>query len=131
LGEHAARFDGGSFGIFQGMASYVLQNSDGQVMGTHSISAGLDYASIGPEHALLRDLKRTEYIRASDAEALAGVHLLAENEGIIPALESAHALGALPRIAKSLPKQAIIIINISGRGDKDVAEIARHEGVSL
>ena len=131
LGEHAARFDGGTFGVFQGMASYVLQNEDGPVMGTHSISAGLDYASIGPEHALLRDLKRAEYLRASDAEALQGVHLLAEHEGIIPALESAHAIGALPRICRKLPRNAIIIVNVSGRGDKDVAEIARCEGVAL
>lgn len=131
LGEHAARFDGGSFGVFQGMASYVLQNDDGQVMGTHSISAGLDYASIGPEHAWLRDVGRAQYLRCSDDEALAGVHLLAEYEGIIPALESAHALGALPRICKKIPKDGVMIINISGRGDKDVAEIARCEGVEL
>lgn len=131
LGRHAARFEGGTFGVFQGMASYVLQNADGQVMGTHSVSAGLDYASIGPEHAWLRDLGRAEYRRCSDAQALAGVHLLAENEGIIPALESAHALGILEDICADLPKKAIVIVNISGRGDKDVAEIARCEGVSL
>ncbi len=131
LGTHAARFDGGSFGVFQGMASYVLQNADGQVMGTHSISAGLDYASIGPEHAWLRDLGRAEYLRCSDDEALQGVHMLAENEGIIPALESAHAIGALERICADVPKKAILIVNVSGRGDKDVAEIARCEGVSL
>ena len=89
LGEHAARFDGGSFGVFQGTASYVLQNEDGQVTGTHSVSAGLDYASIGPEHAWLRDCERAEYVRCSDEQALAGFHLLAEYEGIIPALESA------------------------------------------
>jgi len=131
LGTHAARFDGGSFGVFQGMASYVLQNADGQVMGTHSISAGLDYASIGPEHAWLRDLGRAEYLRCSDDEALQGVHMLAEHEGIIPALESAHAIGALERICADVPKKAILIVNVSGRGDKDVAEIARCEGVAL
>ena len=131
LGEHAARFDGGTFGVFQGMASYVLQNADGQVMGTHSVSAGLDYASIGPEHAWLRDQGRAEYLRCSDDEALRGVHLLAETEGIIPALESAHAIGALDRIAATVPKDGIIIVNVSGRGDKDVAEIARKEGVAF
>ncbi len=131
LGEHAARFAGGTYGVFQGMASYVLQNADGQVVGTHSISAGLDYASIGPEHAWMRDVGRAEYLSCSDAEALAGFHLLAENEGIIPALESAHAIGALERVAKSTRKGAIIIVNVSGRGDKDVAEVARCEGVAL
>ncbi|GDY11273.1 tryptophan synthase beta chain [Planctomycetota bacterium] len=131
LGQHAARFDGGSFGVFQGMSSYVLQNADGQVVGTHSVSAGLDYASIGPEHAWLRDRGRAEYRRASDAQALAGVHLLAENEGIIPALESAHAIGVLPEIVADLPDDAVVVVNVSGRGDKDVAEIARLEGVKL
>jgi tryptophan synthase beta chain len=131
LGEHAARFEGGTFGVFQGMASYVLQNEDGQVMGTHSVSAGLDYASVGPEHAWLRDTKRAEYIRCSDEQALAGLHLLAESEGIIPALESAHAIGVLPQVVKKTRSGSIIIINVSGRGDKDVAEVARYEGVKL
>jgi tryptophan synthase beta chain len=131
LGEHAARFAGGSYGVFQGMASYVLQNADGQVVGTHSVSAGLDYASIGPEHAWLRDLERAEYLSCDDAEALRGFHLLAEKEGIIPALESAHAVGALPKVAAGTRKGAIIIVNVSGRGDKDVAEVARTEGVEL
>jgi len=131
LGEHAARFSGGTLGVFQGMASYVLQDGDGQVVGTHSISAGLDYASIGPEHAWLRDLKRAEYLRCSDAQALKGLHLLAESEGIIPALESAHAIGVLEEVCATLKKNAIIIVNVSGRGDKDVAEVARYEGVDL
>jgi tryptophan synthase beta chain len=131
LGEHAARFSGGSFGVFQGMASYVLQNEDGQVMGTHSVSAGLDYASIGPEHAWLRDNKRAEYLSCTDAQALQGLHLLAESEGIIPALESAHAIGVLPEVAAKTRKGAIIVVNVSGRGDKDVAEVARYEGVAL
>ncbi|HEX3134053.1 MAG TPA: tryptophan synthase subunit beta [Planctomycetota bacterium] len=131
LGDHAARFSGGSFGVFQGMASYVLQNEDGQVMGTHSVSAGLDYASIGPEHAWMRDTKRAEYLRCSDERALAGLHLLAESEGIIPALESSHAVGVLDEVAAKTRKGAIIIVNISGRGDKDVAEVARFEGVKL
>jgi tryptophan synthase beta chain len=128
LGEHAARFAGGRFGVFQGMASHVLQDADGQVAGTHSVSAGLDYAAIGPEHAWLRDRGRATYLRCSDGEALAGFHLLAEAEGIIPALESAHAIGVLDRVVAELPAGAIIIVNISGRGDKDVAEVARCEG---
>ncbi len=131
LGQHAARFDGGTYGIFQGMASYVLQNEDGQVVGTHSISAGLDYAAVGPEHAWLRDLRRAEYWRCSDAEALAGFHLLSEAEGIIPALESAHAVGVLERLCRELPPDGSVIVNVSGRGDKDVAEVARCEGVEL
>jgi tryptophan synthase beta chain len=131
LGEHAARFSGGTFGVFQGMASYVLQNEDGQVMGTHSVSAGLDYASIGPEHAWMRDTKRSEYLRCSDQQALAGLHLLSETEGIIPALESAHAIGVLEEVAAKTRKGGLIIVNVSGRGDKDVAEVARFEGVNL
>ncbi len=131
LGEHAARFSGGTFGVFQGMASYVLQNEDGQVMGTHSVSAGLDYASIGPEHAWMRDAKRAEYLRCSDEQALAGLHLLSETEGIIPALESAHAIGVLGEVAAKTRKGGLIIVNVSGRGDKDVAEVARFEGVNL
>ena len=131
LGEHAARFDGGTYGVFQGMASYVLQDGDGQVVGTHSVSAGLDYASIGPEHAWLREMGRAEYHRCSDAEAMQGVHLLAETEGIIPALESAHAIGGLERICATTKKNAVLVVNVSGRGDKDVAEIARLEGIAL
>jgi tryptophan synthase beta chain len=131
LGDHAARFDGGSFGIFQGTATMVLADRDGQVQGTHSVSAGLDYAAVGPEHCWLRETGRATYLRCSDREALAAVHLLAETEGIIPALESAHAVGKLADVAKLVPKNAPIIVNISGRGDKDVAEIARIEGVAL
>jgi tryptophan synthase beta chain len=131
LGQHAARFSGGTLGVFQGMASYVLQDADGQVVGTHSISAGLDYASIGPEHAWLRDLKRAEYLRCSDEQALKGLHLLAESEGIIPALESAHAIGVLDQVCAKLKKNAVVIVNVSGRGDKDVAEVARCEGTEL
>jgi len=131
LGEHASRFQGGAPGVLQGTFSYVLQDDNGQIALTHSVSAGLDYASIGPEHAWLRDGKRAEYISCSDAKALAGFHLLAETEGIIPALESAHAVGVLEEVAKGTRRGAIIIVNISGRGDKDVAEVARTEGVAL
>lgn len=128
LGEHAARFAGGKPGVFQGTSSWVLQNDDGQVVGTHSISAGLDYPSIGPEHAWLHQQGRASYRRCSDAQALAGFHLLAEHEGIIPALESAHAIGALPELCRGLKEDAVVIVNVSGRGDKDVAEVARLEG---
>ena len=131
LGEHAARFDGGTPGVFQGMSSVVLQNEDGQVMGTHSISAGLDYAAIGPQHAYLKEIGRAEYLRCSDAEALAGFHLLSEAEGIIPALESAHALGALKRICQQLEPGSLVVVNVSGRGDKDLNEVARLEGIDM
>ncbi|MEK7411812.1 MAG: tryptophan synthase subunit beta [Planctomycetota bacterium] len=129
LGDHAARFDGGRPGVFQGAATWILQNADGQVQGTHSISAGLDYAAVGPEHAWLRDLKRAEYLRCSDADALKAMHRLAETEGIIPALESSHALGALDAVCERMKRGGIIIVNVSGRGDKDVAEVARLEGI--
>jgi tryptophan synthase beta chain len=131
LGEHAARFAGGTLGVFQGTRSWVLQDADGQITGTHSVSAGLDYASVGPEHALLRDVGRAEYTSCRDTEAIAGFHLLAENEGIIPALESAHAIGVLERLVAELPEDGIVIVNVSGRGDKDVAEVARFEGLTI
>ena len=118
LGEHAARFSGGSPGVLHGTHSYVLQDSDGQIALTHSISAGLDYASIGPEHAWLHDRRRAEYTSASDAEALAAAQQLARTEGIIPALESAHAVAEVLKRAPAAPGQ-LFVINISGRGDKD------------
>ena len=120
LGEHAARFRGGLPGVLQGTYSYVLQDDRGQVSTTHSISAGLDYPSIGPEHAWLADQKRTEYTVASDAETLAATTLLAETEGIIPALESAHAVAELVNRAPGMKKSEVVIVNISGRGDKDI-----------
>jgi tryptophan synthase beta chain len=131
LGDHAARFDGGRPGVFQGSATWILQDRDGQIQGTHSVSAGLDYAAVGPEHAYLRDLGRAEYLRCSDTEALRAMHRLAETEGIIPALESSHALGRLDTVCERLKPKGIVIVNISGRGDKDVAEVARIEGVQL
>ena len=131
LGEHAARFDGGTEGVFQGTRSFVLQNDDGQVVGTHSVSAGLDYPSVGPEHAWLQSIGRAKYIRCSDEQALEGFHLLAEYEGIIPAMETAHAFGVLPQILRKQRRDSVVIVNVSGRGDKDVAEAARLEGVEL
>ena len=130
LGEHAARFHnaaasgGGRIGVLQGTMSYVLQDQSGQIPTTHSISAGLDYAAIGPEHAFLHDSGRAEYIYASDAEALDGFRICAELEGIIPALESSHAIRPAIRVAGRLPQDDAIILNLSGRGDKDVQLVA-------
>jgi tryptophan synthase beta chain len=120
LGEHAARFRGGSPGVLQGTYSYVLQDEAGQISSTHSISAGLDYPSIGPEHAWLKDSGRAEYVSASDAETLAACTILARTEGIIPALESAHAVAEVIKRAPGMNGSDIVIVNISGRGDKDI-----------
>ncbi len=120
LGEHAARFCGGSPGVLQGTYSYVLQDDAGQISTTHSISAGLDYPSIGPEHAWLHDTSRAEYVPASDAEALEATTLLARTEGIIPALESAHAIAELIKRAPKMRESDIVVVNVSGRGDKDI-----------
>src|SRR6202030_841716 len=120
LGDHAARFRGGSPGVLQGTFSYVLQDSGGQIALTRSVSAGLDYPSIGPEHAALRDAGRAEYVPASDAEALEATTLLARTEGIIPALESAHAVAEAVKRAPRMRKSEIVIVNVSGRGDKDI-----------
>jgi tryptophan synthase beta chain len=130
-GEHAARFAGGSLGIFQGCKSYLLQNDDGNILGTHSVSAGLDYASVGPEHCYLRDLKKIEYTYATDDEALKAFELLSNTEGIIPALESAHAVAEGIKVASAAKKDSVIIINLSGRGDKDVQEVARIKRINL
>jgi tryptophan synthase beta chain len=119
IGEHAARYRGGAPGVLQGAYSFVLQDADGQIALTHSVSAGLDYAMIGPEHAWLHDESRAEYTAASDTQALAAARLLSRTEGIIPALESAHAVAEAVRRAPSAPG-AIFIVNVSGRGDKDI-----------
>jgi tryptophan synthase beta chain len=120
LGEHAARFRGGSPGVLQGAYSYVLQNGHGQIATTHSVSAGLDYPSIGPEHAALADSGRAEYVAASDQEALDACVMLARTEGIVPALESSHAVAECLKRAPRMKKSDILVVNISGRGDKDV-----------
>lgn len=130
-GKHAARFSGGSLGIFQGCKSYLLQDRDGNVLTTHSVSAGLDYASVGPEHCLLRDMERVEYTYATDSEAMKAFELLSRVEGIIPALESAHAIAEAIKRAPKMSRDSIIIINLSGRGDKDVQEVARIKGIEL
>jgi tryptophan synthase beta chain len=120
LGEHAARFSGGIPGVLQGTYSYLLQDEAGQVAATHSVSAGLDYPSVGPEHAALHDTGRAEYVYATDKEALDGLMLLSRLEGIIPALESAHAIAELVKRAPKMKKSEIVIVNVSGRGDKDI-----------
>jgi tryptophan synthase beta chain len=123
-GEHAARFETGHLGVLQGCKTFILQNKDGQIDSTHSVSAGLDYAAVGPEHAYYRDRGRIEYTYAMDDEVLAAFQLCAKLEGIIPALESSHALACALKRAALLPKEKIIIVNLSGRGDKDVQQVA-------
>ena len=125
LGEHAARFSGGAPGVLQGTYSYVLQDEFGQIAQTHSVSAGLDYASIGPEHAALHDSGRAEYTSQDDASTLNAVVKLARTEGILPALESAHAVAECMRIAPSLSARDILVVNLSGRGDKDMGILAQ------
>ncbi|MGA8108122.1 MAG: tryptophan synthase subunit beta [Acidobacteriaceae bacterium] len=125
LGEHAARFSGGSPGVLQGTYSWVLQDDNGQIALTHSVSAGLDYASIGPEHAALHDSGRAEYTSATDTEALGATLRLARTEGIIPALESAHAVAECIRFAPKLSPRDIVLVNVSGRGDKDMGILTR------
>ncbi|MED5382302.1 MAG: tryptophan synthase subunit beta [Verrucomicrobiota bacterium] len=123
-GKHAARFQGGGLGVLQGTRSFVLQDENGQIQLTHSVSAGLDYAAVGPEHAWLRDIDRAVYTYATDAEALAAFQKLAKLEGIIPALESSHAIAEVIKAAPKMSADKIIIVNLSGRGDKDVAQVA-------
>jgi tryptophan synthase beta chain len=111
-------------GVLQGTKSYILQDEFGQIALTHSISAGLDYASIGPEHAYLHDAGRVEYTAVTDAEALVAFHLLAKLEGLIPALESSHAIAYIVKAAPTLPRGRVVVVNLSGRGDKDVQTVA-------
>ncbi|TAL38755.1 MAG: tryptophan synthase subunit beta [Alphaproteobacteria bacterium] len=127
-GQHAARFSGGTPGIFQGMKTYILQDADGQAENTHSISAGLDYTAVGPEHALLHDLKRAQYTSVNDDEAATAFHLLARMEGIIPALESSHAIAFVCKISAKLGSSHLMIVNLSGRGDKDIGIIQKYDG---
>ncbi len=124
--RHAARFQGGKLGVLQGSKTWLLANDDGQIELTHSVSAGLDYAAVGPEHAYLKDIGRAEYTYATDDEALAAFKELAETEGILPALESSHAMAYVSKMAPDLPKDTIIVVNLSGRGDKDVEQAAKY-----
>ncbi len=130
-GKHAARFAGGRPGVLHGTMTYLLQDDDGQINLTHSVSAGLDYAAIGPEHSYYHDLQRVQYTAATDEEALSAFDLLAREEGIAPALESAHAIAEVVKLAPRMKKSQVIIVNLSGRGDKDVNQIARIKGVTL
>ncbi len=131
FGNHAARFEGGSKGVLQGSYTYILQNDDGQISLTHSISAGLDYAAIGPEHAMLHDSGRVQYVSVDDEEALDAFQMLSKLEGIIPALESAHAIADALRVAPTMRPDQVILVNLSGRGDKDIFSVAGVLGVDL
>ncbi len=130
LGGHAARFLGGSLGVLHGTRTLVLQDAEGQIATTHSISAGLDYPAIGPEHVLLHDEGRVEYSAATDSEAIAAFHLLARTEGILPALESAHAIAEVVKRAPRLSSKRVVLVNLSGRGDKDVESVLEYERLS-
>jgi tryptophan synthase beta chain len=130
-GEHAARFSGGSVGVLHGTRTMVLQDDDGQVLATHSVSAGLDYPAVGPEHAALQRSGRVVYTRVSDAEAMDAFALLCETEGILPALESAHAIAFAVGLARKIPRSAWILVGLSGRGDKDLDEYLRVRAAGL
>jgi tryptophan synthase beta chain len=130
-GRHAASLTGGRPGVLHGNRTYLLQNEDGQITDAHSISAGLDYPGIGPEHAWLHDMKRVNYVSATDKEALQAFQLLSKLEGIIPALEPAHALAYVSKLAPKLPKDHLLVMNLCGRGDKDIFAVAEHLGAKL
>jgi tryptophan synthase beta chain len=130
-GHHAASLAAGQVGVLHGNRTYVIQNEDGQVQETHSVSAGLDYPGVGPEHAWLKDSGRASYVGVTDDEALAAFHKCCRIEGIIPALETAHALAEAARLAATLPKDKVILVNLSGRGDKDINTVATQAGIEL
>jgi tryptophan synthase beta chain len=130
-GRHAASISGGSAGVLHGNRTYVLQDENGQTIESHSISAGLDYPGVGPEHAYLHDIGRAEYRPITDAQAMEAFALLSQTEGIIPAIETAHALAGAMQVGKELGPDAIILINLSGRGDKDVQTAAQYFGIPL
>jgi tryptophan synthase beta chain len=130
-GRHSAPLSAGVPGVLHGNRTYLMQDEDGQIIETHSISAGLDYPGVGPEHAWLKDTGRAEYVAVTDDEALKGFHTLTRMEGIIPALETSHALAYVTKLAPTLPKDHIIVVNLSGRGDKDIPTVATREGMTL
>jgi tryptophan synthase beta chain len=127
-GKHSASLNRGDIGVLHGAKSYVLQDDDGQIMEAHSVAAGLDYPGVGPEHGYLKDLGRVRYMTATDTEALEAFHTLTRTEGIIPALESSHAISALKAITQDMDKDAILVVCLSGRGDKDVSQVLDHMG---
>ena len=130
-GKHAARFATGSVGVLHGTMTYLLQDDDGQIQLTHSVSAGLDYAAVGPEHAFYKERERISYASATDEEAMVAFDLLSQTEGLMPALEPAHAIAHVMKLAPTLKRSQVIVLNLSGRGDKDVQQVARLKGVSL
>jgi tryptophan synthase beta chain len=130
-GKHAASLCAGTPGVLHGNRTYLLQDANGQITETHSVSAGLDYPGVGPEHAWLKDSKRAEYVAVTDDEALAAFHVLCRSEGIIPALESAHAVAQAMKMAPAMKKDAILLVNLSGRGDKDMHTVAERSGKKL
>jgi tryptophan synthase beta chain len=130
-GKHAASLNGGRPGVLHGNRTYVLEDAAGQITETHSISAGLDYPGVGPEHAWLKDMGRVKYVPITDTEALEAFHALTKREGIMPALESSHAVAQAMRLAPSMPKDSLLLVNLSGRGDKDVHTVAAREGITL
>jgi tryptophan synthase beta chain len=130
-GKHAASICAGSEGVFHGMLTYVIQNGDGQIQTTHSISAGLDYPGVGPEHSFLKSIGRTQYVAATDGEAVNAFLELSRREGVIPALEPSHALAYATKLAKNLDRDKIIVVTLSGRGDKDVEVVAKYLGARI
>ncbi len=130
-GKHAASLCAGRPGVLHGNRTYLLQDANGQITETHSVSAGLDYPGVGPEHAWLKDSKRAEYVAVTDEDALKAFHALCRSEGIIPALESAHAMAHAMKLAPTLPKNAILLVNLSGRGDKDMHTVAERSGIKF
>lgn len=130
-GRHAAPLSAGKPGVLHGNRSYLMEDEHGQILPTHSISAGLDYPGVGPEHAWLKDSGRVEYVSVNDAEAVAAFHDLTRTEGIMPALESSHALAQVTKLASGLDREQVVIVNLSGRGDKDIETIATMEGITL
>jgi tryptophan synthase beta chain len=130
-GHHAATLCAGRPGVLHGNRTYLLQDEDGQIIETHSISAGLDYPGVGPEHSWLKDSGRAQYVAATDAEALHAFHTLTRTEGIMPALESSHALAHAMKIAPGMGKDKVLLVNLSGRGDKDMHTVAKHSGITL
>jgi tryptophan synthase beta chain len=130
-GHHAAPLCAGKPGVLHGNRTYLMEDADGQIIETHSISAGLDYPGVGPEHAWLKDIGRANYVSVTDDEALAAFHELTRVEGIIPALESSHALAYAAKLAPQMGKEQIMIVNLSGRGDKDIHTVAAREGIRV
>ena len=130
-GRHAAPLSAGKPGVLHGNRTYLMEDANGQIIETHSISAGLDYPGVGPEHSWLKDIGRANYVAITDAEAMQGFHALTRKEGIIPALESSHAIAYAMKLAPTMSQDQIIIVNLSGRGDKDINTIARLEGITL